>query len=118
MRKIPKTMKLNDIPNCCICDAKPEIIANMLFGNMYYDEFICGLCRELLYGLEDYYNKFWDKFYFLSEVRNIILTIQNDKKILTKAKKIRSQGKYLPNDFIEEIKLIYIKNQNFSEEQF
>lgn len=64
---------------------------------------ICLKCFELLIGLENYYDSFFVEIlenHFL-EAKAIINNILSNKDILKEVTKIRSKGKFIPQEYIE-----------------
>jgi hypothetical protein len=128
MRIYFKMVKAYEIGRkCCICDkdkwiALPDklfirifiltstvnnckhiCIKNKLIGIGHGIKEICIPCLILLIGLENYYDKFYFEFLDDQKAKNIINYIKNDKKLLNDIAKIRSKGKYIPNEIINNI---------------
>ena len=75
-----------------------------LVGIKHDDKNICIPCLIMLIGLEDYYDEFYYKLLHNQETKKIINSIQSDKVLLNKVAKIRSEGKYIPINIIQEVR--------------
>lgn len=124
-----KTYSINK--KCCICDRDNWTDSNKIFTKIFilagslgtnfiyikknYDQILVGInyknkdicipCVLLLSGFEEYYDKFFIDLLENIEVKNIINFIRKDKKLLHKISIIRSDGKFIPSDIINKIKI-------------
>jgi hypothetical protein len=78
---------------------------NYFVGFKKEDKECCVKCLELLIGLEDYYDAFFQDIVtrYFEHAKKLILSILSDRELFLKVMKYRVKGNYIPKPLIIQI---------------